>query len=234
MQISVASEDGGIPLSAVVAILVAVIALVGVLVGQAIVLHNARAQRRGEQTKTVRDEVQGLMMVFFDFAEYARTTPAPRNLSEAADPYEEEWDRVATPLAAAAANMAGRGRHRDRALELMDGLGLQSRAWQDGESIGQTPRVGYIQMAWAGFEIVAAWLRNEPMPRHARRVARKAKKMRARIEAEYRARDLSETPGHKAGILRRAWRKSRWTIRGQLKRWIVRPAKWVWNFLFAA
>lgn len=234
MQISAAPMDSGIPLSAVIAILVAVIALVGVLVGQAITLYNARAQRRGEQTKTVRDQVQVLMMVFFDFAEFARSTPSPPELSDAADPYDEEWDRVATPLAAAAANMAGRGRHRDRALELMDGIGLQAHAWREGQSIGRFPRPGYIQMAWAGFEVVAAWLRSEPIPPHARRVARQARKMRDRMDAEYQHRKLHEAPGHKSGIVRRAWRKIRLALRILFRILIVTPTKKVWGFLFAA
>ena len=234
MQITAATADGGIPLSAVIAILVAVIALVGVLMGQAIVLYNARAQRRGEQTKVVRDQVQVLMMVFFNFAEFARSTPAPADPSDAADPYDEEWDRVATPLAAAAANMAGRGRHRDRALELMDGIGLQARAWPDGESIGRTPQVGYSQMAWAGFEVVAAWLRSERIPRHSRRVARDARKMRARMDAEYQHRDRYNDPGHKSGVVRRVWRKVRRGLRLLWRKLIVKPTKWVWAFLFAA
>lgn len=234
MQITAATAEGGIPLSAVIAILVAVIALVGVLVGQAIVLYNARAQRRGEQTKVVRDEVQVLMMAFFNFAEFARSTPAPTNPFDAADPYDEEWDRVATPLAAAAANMAGRGRHRDRALELMDGISLQARAWPDGESIGRTAQIGYSQMAWAGFEVVAAWLRSERIPRHSRRVAREARRMRARLYAEYQHRDRSSAPGHRSGVVRRVWRKARRGLRF-LWRWtVVKPAKRVWAFLFAA
>jgi hypothetical protein len=234
MQISAAPVASGIPLTAVIAILVAVIALVGVLVGQAIVLYNARAQRRGEQTKIVRDEVQVLMMVFFNFAEFARSTPAPSNAFEAADPYEEEWDRVATPLAAAAANMAGRGRHRDRALELMDGLGLQAHAYPEGESIGLDPRSGYVQMAWAGFEVVAAWLRGERIPRHSRRIARKARNMRARMEAEWQHRSRLEDENHKSGVVRRAWRKVRGGLRILWRKLIARPTKRVWAFLFAA
>lgn len=234
MQITAATADGGIPLSAVIAILVAVIALVGVLVGQAIVLYNARAQRRGEQTKVVRDEVQVLMMVFFNFAEFARSTSAPTDQFDAADPYDDEWDRVATPLAAAAANMAGRGRHRDRALELMDGIGLQARAWPNGESIGRTPQIGYSQMAWAGFEVVAAWLRNERIPRHSRRVAREARKMRSKMYAEYQHQARTNVPGHKSGVVRRLWRKVRRALRFLWGTLLMKPAKWLWAFLFAA
>lgn len=234
MHTSATALDNGIPPSVWVAILVAVIALVGVLAGQVITLYNARAQRRDEQTKSVREEVQALMMVFFNFAEFARTTPAPRDMSHKADPYNDEWDRVAAPLAAAAANMAGRGKHRDRALELIDGLGLQAAAWREGESIGTLPRVGYIQMAWAGFEIIAAWLRHERVPRHARRLARAARRMRAALDAEYRARDLEEDGSHKTGVLRLAWRKSRWWIRARWRKWIAGPIKAGWRFLFAA
>lgn len=233
MHASTAATDAVIPASVWVALLVAVIALFGVLVGQAINLHNARAQRRGEQTKSVREEVQVLMMVFFDFAEFARITPAPREMADKADPYDEEWDRVAGPLAAAAANMAGRGKHRDRALELMDGLGLQERAWREGESIGALPRIGYTQMAWAGFEIVAAWLRGERMPRHARRVARAARKMRAALEAEYRARELNEDKKHKTGVLRHAWRRGHWWVRARWRELIAKPLRATWDFLFA-
>jgi len=234
MHASAATTDGAFPPSVWVAILVAVIALVGVLVGQAISLYNARARRRDEQTKSVRKEVQGLMMVFFDFAEFARSTPAPRSMTERADPYDEEWDRVAGPLAAAAANMAGRGKHRDRTLELMGGLGLQATAWREGESLGAWPRIGYVQMAWAGFEIVASWLRGERMPRHARRVARAARKMRAALDAEYRARELSEDKEHKTGLLRHAWRKARWWARARWRKWVAKPLRASWDFLFAA
>lgn len=234
MHASAAATDAAIPPSVWVAILVAVIALVGVLVGQTITLYNARAQRRDEQTKSVREEVQGLMMVFFDFAEFARNTPAPRNMTEKAAPYDDEWDRVAGPLAAAAANMAGRGKHRDRALELIDGIGLQATAWRAGESIGAWPTVGYVQMAWAGFEIVAAWLRGERMPRHARRVARAARKMRAALEAEYRARELSERKTQKTGVLRYAWREVRRWVRAHWRKWVAKPLRACWDFLFAA
>lgn len=234
MQLNVATAETAIPASVWVAILVAGIALTGVLVGQAITLYNARAQRRDEQTKSVREEVQGLMMVFFDFAEFARSTPAPREMADKADPYDSEWDRVAGPLAAAAANMAGRGKHRDRALELMDGIGLQARAWRDGESIGAWPQVGYIQMGWAGFEVVAAWLRSERIPRQSLRVAQAARKMRARIEAEYRERERSEDANHKPGVLRRAWRSTRWWLRARWRKWIALPTRAAWNFLFAA
>ena len=234
MQAMAAATDGAISPSVWVAILVAVIALVGVLVGQTITLYNARAQRRDEQTKSVREEVQGLMMVFFDFAEFARSTPAPRDMAEKADPYDGEWDRVAGPLAAAAANMAGRGKHRDRALELMDGLGLQATAWREGESIGAWPSIGYVQMAWAGFEIVAAWLRGERMPRHARRVARAARKMRAALDAEYRTRELSEDKKHKTGVLRYACLRARWWVRARWRKWVAKPLRASWDFLFAA
>lgn len=226
-------SDGSVSTTAIVAIVVAVIALVGVLVGQAITLYNARAQRRDEQTKTVRDDVQDLMMAFFEFAEFARSTSAPGSGFDAADPYEKEWDDKAGPLAAIAAKMAGRGRHRDRVLDLMDGLGLQSRAWQEGESIGSRPQDGYMQMAWAGFEIVAAWLRGERMPRQARRVASLAKKMRATMFAEYRARDQSEDPNHSVGVVRQAWRTARWWLRSKWRRQIVGPVKKLWRYLFA-
>lgn len=234
MHASAAATEAAIPASVWVALLVAAIALVGVLVGQAITLHNARAQRRGEQTKSVRDEVQVLMMVFFDFAEFARITPAPREMADKAEPYDEEWDRVAGPLAAAAANMAGRGKHRDSALDLMDGLGLQERAWREGESIGALPNIGYTQMAWAGFEIVAAWLRGERMPRHARGVALAARKMRGALEAEYRTRELNEDKNHKTGVLRRAWRRGRRSVRAHWRKWIAKPLRASWAFLFAA
>lgn len=234
MRATAAATESAIPASVWVAIVVAVIALVGVLIGQAITLYNARAQRRDEQTKSVRAEVQRLMMVFFDFAEFARSTPSPQEMTEKADPYEVEWDRVAGPLAAAAANMAGRGKHRDRALELMDGLGLQARAWDMGESVGAMPNVGYVQMAWAGFEVVAAWLRGERIPRHARRVARAARKMRANVEGEHRSRELHESTDHKTGVLRHAWRKSRWWLRSQWRRWVATPLRRAWDFLFAA
>lgn len=234
MQASAAAPDAGVPASVWVAILVAVIALAGVLIGQAITLYNARAQRRDEQAKSVRVEVQGLMMVFFDFAEFARVTTAPRDMAKKADPFDEEWDRVAGPLAAAAANMAGRGKHRDRVLELMDGLGLQRTAWREGESIGDWPKFGYVQMAWAGFEIVAAWLRGERMPRHARGVARAARKMRAALDAEFRSRERDADEKHTTGILRLAWRKARWWIRDHWRLWVTRPIRAVWAFLFAA
>lgn len=233
MHVNAGATDTGIPPTVWVAILVAVIALAGVLVGQAITLYNARADRRNEQAKSVRDEVQRLMMVFFDFAEFARSTRAPRAMAQQADPYDEEWDRVAGPLAAAAANMAGRGKHRDRALELMDGLGLQATAWRDGLSIGARPSVGYVQMSWAGFEIVAAWLRGERMPGHARKVARAARRMRAALDAEYRARQLDEDETYRSGVLRRAWRRLRWRVRDMFKRWIAKPVRASWDFLFA-
>jgi hypothetical protein len=129
------------------AIAVAVIALAGVLVAQSITLYNERSRRRDEQTRAVREDVHEVMMTFFDFADFARTNWPRKRLSEACDPYEEEWDRVAGPLAAGAANMAGRGNHRDAALTLMDGLGLQPTAYREGESIGQSPKVGYVQLA---------------------------------------------------------------------------------------
>jgi hypothetical protein len=174
------------------AIAVAVIALAGVLVAQSITLYNERSRRRDEQTRAVREDVHRVMMTFFDFAEFAHTSWPRKRLSEACDPYEEEWDRVAGPLAAGAANMAGRGNHRDAALTLMDGLRLQSTVYREGESIGQSPGVGYVQLSWAGFEVVAAWLRGEPIPRHARRVTRAARRMRARLDAEFAFRARTE------------------------------------------
>lgn len=60
--------------SATLAIVVAVIALLGVLVAQTITLINERAKRRDELTRAVRDEVQRLMMPFYDWVEFARHT----------------------------------------------------------------------------------------------------------------------------------------------------------------
>lgn len=225
--------DASISPSVGVAIIVAFIALAGVLIGQAITLYNARAQRRDEQTKAVRTEVQGLMMAFFNFAEFARSTSEPRLEAEAADPYDDEWDRVAGTLAAAAANMGGRGKHRTRALELMDGLGLQAAAWQIGESLGPRPRVGYVQMGWAGFEIVAAWLRGERIPRHARRVAREARRMRLRVEAEYAARHVDDFGRHKPGVVRLALRRVRRGAVSRWRRWVRGPIRKAWAYLFA-
>jgi hypothetical protein len=233
MYASAAEVDTGIAPSVWVAIVVAVIALVGVLVGQAITLYNARAQRRNEQTKTVRDEVQKLMRVFFDFAEFAQSTYPGKKMAQQADLYDEEWGRVAGPLAAMAANMAGRGRHRDAALTLMDGLGRQATAYREGESIGDWPRVGYVQMAWAGFETVAAWLRGERIPLDSRRVVRAARRMRSTLDAEYRWRDLQQKKSHKTGVVRSAWRVSRFWVRGKWKAWFATPARSCWDFLLA-
>jgi len=219
---------------ALVAIAVAVIALLGVLIAQGITLYNERARRRDEQTKTVRDEVHDVMMVFFDFAEFARVTwPGKKAYEDACEVYEEQWDKVAGPLAAGAANMAGRGRHRNAALTLMDGLGLQSRAYLDGESLGANPRIGYIQMSWAGFEVVAAWLRGEAIPRHARRVTRAARRMRSRWEAERAFRVLQEEKGHRVGVVRLAFRRARWRVKKASRRLIARPVAAAWKFLFA-
>ncbi|QEE61173.1 hypothetical protein FVA74_05975 [Salinibacterium sp. dk2585] len=216
-----------------VAIVVAVIALLGVLIAQSIALYNERTRRRDEQTKLVREEVHAVMMTFFNFSAFAQTTWPGKRMDTVCEVYDEEWSKVAGPLAAGAANMAGRGRHRDAALTLMDGIGLQSTAYREGESIGQTPQIGYIQMSWAGFEIVAAWLRGEALPRHARRVTRSARRMRTRLDAEYASRRLTENEARPTGVVRFAFRKTRWWVKAQWKKWIARPALKVWNFLFA-
>jgi hypothetical protein len=216
-----------------VAMAVAVIALLGVLVAQSITLYNERARRRDEQTKAVRDEVHEVMMAFFAFADFAQATRSVKKRDGACDVYDDEWNRVAGPLAAGAANMAGRGSHRDAALILMDGLGLQATAYRDGESIGDSPRVGYIQMSWAGFEVVAAWLRGERIPRHARHVARAARRMRSRLDAEYLYRERAMDERHRTGVVRLAFRKSRWKLTKAWNRWVVRPVEASWRFLFA-
>lgn len=216
-----------------VAIGVAVIALAGVLVAQSITLYNERSRRRDEQTKVVRKDVHRVMMAFFDFAEFARATRPGRGNEDICDPYEDQWSEVAGPLAAGAANMAGRGKHRDAALALMDGIALQENAYREGEHIGRSPQIGYIQMAWAGFEVVAAWLRGERIPRHARGVTRNARRMRARLEAERDYRVLAEAGGHRTGVVRLASRKAlRWG-KEIFKKGIAVPVAKAWRFLFA-
>ena len=56
------------------------------------------------------------------------------------DPCEEQGNEIATPLAAGAANS------------------LEAYAYRDSENVGETLRIGSIQLSWAGFEVVAAWL----------------------------------------------------------------------------
>lgn len=227
------AKDVGLLDSATVAIIVAVIALVGVLVAQTITLFNERAKRRDEQTKVVRDKVQEVMMAFYDYAEFARAATPKASSQQPCEPYDVEWDRVSGLYAAGVAHMAGRGKHRDAALNLIDGIGLQARAFRYGEHVGADPRVGYIQMAWAGFEIVAAWLRGDRMPRHSRRVSRAAARMRARIDAEYRWEALQGTEGHKSGVVRIVAGRIRFWIRRRWRRWVSEPARKAWNFLFA-
>lgn len=125
------------------------------------------------------------------------------------------------------------GKHRRAALALMDGLGLLSRAYQIGESAWESPRIGYIRMSWAGFEIIAAWLRGERIPRNPQRTARKAVRMRSRLEAEYAHRALNEDRAHKSGVLRRAF----WVVCRWVERWgrklITKPLLRAWKFLLA-
>jgi hypothetical protein len=116
--------------------------------------------------------------------------------------------------------MACRGKHRDRALELMDGLGLQATAWREGESIGAWPSIGYVQMAWAGFEIVAAWLTRTTHPHVLSRSS-------AFILGEYRALVRSrfwKTRRDRAEWSQRERRKPR---RGPVaKKEVTRKQKW--------
>jgi hypothetical protein len=219
---------------ALVAIAVAFVALLGVLISQFITLHNEQARRRAEQAATVRKDVQALMMVFFEFAEFSRSNYSPKRASQACDDFDEQWDNVSGPLAAMAANMAGRGRHRDAALTLMDGIGLQAGAYKKGESIGIVPRVGYVQMAWAGFEVVAAWLRGEGIPRHARGVVKSARVMRSHLEKEQLHREREEDPDYKSGVVRVAARRGRRWVVSHVNGKLLVPIGKLWRFLFAA
>ncbi|MDQ1084713.1 MULTISPECIES: hypothetical protein [Microbacterium] len=217
-----------------VAMAVPTFALVGVLIAQSITLFNERARRRDEQTRVVREEVQKVMMAFYGFAEYANSTEAEAGFGNECTPYEEQWDVVANGLAAGAANMAGgQGRHRTATLELMDGLGALSRADREGLSPWTVPRWGYAQMAWAGFETVAAWLRGERIPRHSRRVARMALQMRKDLDAEYAHRARIEAD-LKTGVVRKFARELRWGVRNRWKKLVSGPAKKFWAYLFAA
>ncbi|WP_341578214.1 hypothetical protein [Microbacterium schleiferi] len=141
MQIVQATKTSADPWidSATLAIVVAVIALLGVLVAQTITLINERAKRRDELTRAVRDEVQGLMMAFYDWVEFARHTYPGKRIDTQCEPFEEQWATVSPALPATAARMAGRGRHRTIVLTLIDGITIQSTAYREGESIGSTP-----------------------------------------------------------------------------------------------
>jgi hypothetical protein len=216
-----------------VAMAVPTFALVGVLIAQSITLFNERARRRDEQTRAVREEVQKVMMAFYTFAEFASQTQSVPGFGKECSPYEDEWDNVATGLAASAANMAGRrGKHRNAALELMDGLGVHSRAYYDGLSPWSNARHGYVQMAWAGFEVVAAWLRGERIPKHPRRVARMARRMRTSLEAEYADRARMESK-RKVGVARMFARRTRWRIRKLWRKVVSGPVQKAWAYLFA-
>ncbi|WP_314647567.1 hypothetical protein [uncultured Microbacterium sp.] len=227
------ADDGAFLDSATVAIIVAVIALLGVVVTQAITLVNERAKRRDEQTRAVRVEIEKLMMVFFDWTDFARSVHPPKDWAKYCEPFEIEWERVSTPLVAIAAHMAGRGKHRGIVLALIDGISIQGTAFREGESVGSEPRVGYTQMGWAAFDTVAAWLRNERVPRHARHAARLAQLMRKRLDAEFNWRELHMKADHKSGVLRAAARS---TINGARRFWrnnISKPLRAAWGFLFA-
>ncbi|WP_407360535.1 hypothetical protein [Microbacterium sp. LBN7] len=228
-----ATEAGGID-SATVAIVVAVIALVGVIAAQIVNVISESRRRRDEQAKLVREQVQAVMMIFYDYSEFARTVTPGKPYQHRCDPYEEQWDRVSGPLAAGLAHMAGHGKHRDVALTLVDGIGLQHIGFREGENVGDDPRAGYIQMAWHGFETVAAWLRHDRVPRQARRLARQAAKMRATLDAEFRWRDRQESgSSRKSGVIRSAARTSKFWLRRHWRDWIKEPAKKLWAFLFA-
>lgn len=218
--------------SATLAIVVAVIALLGVLVAQTITLINERAKRRDELTRAVRDEVQRLMMAFYDWVEFARHTYPGKRIDTQCEPFEEQWATVSPALPATAARMAGRGRHRTVVLTLIDGITIQSTAYREGESIGSTPQAGYTQMGWAAFDTVAAWLRGERVPRHARRTAREAQRMRERLDAEYMWREREMDSNHKSGVVRVALRKSRWWLKARYRA-IAKPIRTGWDYLFA-
>ena len=215
------------------AIAVAVIALVGVLVAQIITLYNERVRRRDEQTKSVREDVHEVMMVFFEFAEFAASPRSITRIENECDAYHDRWAEVAGPLTAKVANMAGRGKHRNVALSLMDGIAIQAFAYREGESVGKNARAGYVQMAWAGFEVVAAWLRSESVPRHSRGVARDARRMRERLDDEYGWRTLIQNGSHRSGVLRHAFRKLRRAAKAAWKKRAADPVAKAWMFLFA-
>lgn len=228
-----AADAGGID-SATVAIVVAVIALVGVIAGQIVNVVSESRRRRDEQAKLVREQVQAVMMIFYDFAEFARSVTPGKPYQRRCEPYEEQWDRVSGPLAAGLAHMAGRGKHRDVALTLVDGISILPTGFREGEYVGDDPRDGYIQMAWGAFETVAAWLRHEIAPRRARRLARDAAKMRAALDSEFRWRRRQESENdHNSGVVRLAVRKIRWWLRRRWRRWIKEPLNKLWTFLFA-
>ena len=216
-----------------VAIIVAVVALTGVLAGQSITLYNERARRRTEQTKLVREEVHAAMMSFFVFSSYAQDYYPKRDNQYDTDNLSEQWREAAESLAAQVANMGGRGHHRAAALDLMDGLGMQPVAWDMGEGIGTIPKYGYMRLSWEGFEVVGAWLRGERIPRRTRSLVRKVRKMRKRVFAEAAHRRRLEDGTHRSGLLRVAGRRVRFTT----KRWaitiVVRPSVWMWTKLMA-
>lgn len=228
-------EEAARPLidSSTVAIVVAVIALLGVLAGQIINMLSESRKRRDSQTAAVRTEVQTLMMAFYNWAEFARSTYTGKFDQKQVELFEEEWVKVSPPLAATAALMAGRGSHRDIVLVLIDGISIQSTALSEGENVGVNLRSGYVQMGWAAFDTVGAWLRGERVPRHARRTARQVRRMRKRLDEEYAWRERRADPGQKMGIIRYAWRQTRFWLRRQWMKIVAKPAKTAWDFLFA-
>lgn len=232
--VAAADQNGsGVVDSATVAIIVAVIALVGVLAAQTITLFNERARRRDEKTKLVRDEIQKLMMDYYAFWQFASETWPGKRPEGWCEPYEKQWASVSAGFPAVAAQMAGRGKHRSILLDLQVGLTVQPAAYNMGESIGDHPRSGYLEMAWAAFETVAAWLRTERAPRSAKRAARKARKMRSAVDAEYRWRDHNESgeKTKKRGLLRR-WARGISTATKVSVRWIGIPFVAFGSYLF--
>jgi hypothetical protein len=216
-----------------VAIIVAVVALTGVLAGQSITLYNERARRKTEQTKLVREEVHAAMMSFFVFSSFAQDYYPKRNNQYDTDNLSEQWRKAADKLAAQVANMAGRGHHRATALDLMDGLGMQPLAWEMGEGIGTIPKYGYMRLSWEGFEVVGAWLRGERIPRRTRRLVRKVRRMRKRIFAESAHRRRLEDDTHRSGVLRVAGRRARVATKRLAIKIVVRPSVRMWTKLMA-
>lgn len=218
--------------SATVAIIVAVIALLGVLVGQIINLVNESKKRRDGQTAAVRDKVHDLMMALHSYSDFVQETRVTGNPAGHCDPFDLQWRRVYPPLPALAAQMAGRGKHRMAVLELMDSIRLEPNLYHEGLNMNRDPRSDYRELSDAAFETVAAWLRGERVPRAAKRTLRRARKALESLDAEYAWRHRRED-GEKEGVIRFAVRRSLIWVRSFWKERVARPARATWGFFFA-
>lgn len=88
-----------------------------------------------------------------------------------------------------------------------------------------------MELSWAAFEAVTAWLRGERVPRLARRSARRARRMGRTVMKEYARRDR-EDRGIKPGYVRLGLRRATRSTKSYVRTELVEPLRQDWRVLF--